>query len=57
MLGGNAGLGYLLMAKMNAYETDNPFAVVLLLASVGCGFHFAVRALRRLLVPWHATSA
>lgn len=56
MLGGNAGLGYLLMAKMNAYETDGLFAVVLLLALVGCGFHFAVRALRRLLIPWHATA-
>ncbi len=56
MLAGNAGLGYLLMAKMNAYETDGLFAVLLLLAGLGCGFHFAVRALRRVLVPWHASA-
>jgi NitT/TauT family transport system permease protein len=55
MLGGNAGLGYLLVAKMNGYETDGLFAVIMLLALIGCGFHFAVRALRRWLIPWHAT--
>ena len=56
MLAGNAGLGYLLMAKMNAYETDGLFAVLMLLAALGCGFHFAVRVLRRVLVPWHASA-
>jgi NitT/TauT family transport system permease protein len=55
MLGGDAGLGYLLMAKMNAYETDGLFAVLVLLAGLGCGFHFGVRALRRVLVPWHGS--
>jgi len=55
MLAGNAGLGYLLMAKMNAYETDGLFAVLVLLAALGCGFHLAVRVLRRVLVPWHAS--
>ncbi len=55
MLGGNAGLGYLLMAKMNAYETDGLFAVIVLLAALGCVFNFAVRGLRRVLIPWHAT--
>jgi NitT/TauT family transport system permease protein len=56
MLAGDAGLGYLPMAKMNAYETDSLFAVLLLLAALGCCFHLAVRALRRLLVPWHASA-
>ena len=54
MLGGNAGLGYLLMAKMNAYETDGLFAVIVLLAALGCAFNLAVRGLRRVLIPWHA---
>lgn len=44
------------MAKMNAYETDGLFAVLVLLAGLGCGFHFAVRALRRVVVPWHASA-
>lgn len=52
----HVGLGYLLMAKMNAYETDSLFAVLLLLAALGCGFHFAVRALHRVVVPWHASA-
>jgi NitT/TauT family transport system permease protein len=54
MLGGNAGLGYLLMAKMNGYETDGLFAVIVLLAGLGCAFNLAVRGLRRVLIPWHA---
>ncbi len=56
MLGGDAGLGHLLMAKMNAYETDSLFAVLMLLAWLGCCFHFAVRALRRVVVPWHGSA-
>ena len=30
-------------------------AVLVLLAALGCGFHLAVRVLRRVLVPWHAS--
>jgi NitT/TauT family transport system permease protein len=56
MLGGNAGLGYLLMAKMNAYQTDGLFAVLLLLAMLGSVFHLALRALRRVLIPWHGSA-
>ena len=52
-LGGNAGLGYLLVAKMNAYETDSLFAVIVLLTLVGFAFYAAVGVLRRVLIPWH----
>lgn len=52
-LGGNAGLGYLLVAKMNAYETDSLFAVIALLTLVGFAFYAVVGAARRLLIPWH----
>ena len=52
-LGGNAGLGYLLVAKMNAYETDSLFAVIVLLTLVGFVFYVAVGAARRVLIPWH----
>ncbi len=52
-LGGNAGLGYLLVAKMNAYETDSLFAVIVLLTLVGFVFYAAVGAARRVLIPWH----
>ena len=52
-LGGNRGLGYLLVAKMNAYETDSLFAVIVLLAAVGSIFYALVGALRRVVIPWH----
>ncbi len=56
-LGGNAGLGYLLVAKMNAYETDSLFAVIVLLTLVGFVFYAAVGLARRLLIPWHESAA
>lgn len=52
-LGGNQGLGYLLVAKMNAYETDMLFAVILHMTVVGFIFYFSIGLLRRLLIPWH----
>jgi len=56
-LGGNLGLGYLLIAKMNAYETDMLFAVIALLTAVGFGFYIITVALRRAIIPWHESVA
>ena len=55
-LGGNRGLGYLLIAKMNAYETDSLFAVIIHMTILGFVFYFGIGALRRFLIPWHASS-
>lgn len=55
LIGGNIGLGYLLIAKMNAYETDAMFAVILLLVMMGLTFNLLLRLLRRLLIPWHVS--
>jgi NitT/TauT family transport system permease protein len=52
-LGGNSGLGYLLIARMNAFETDGLFAVMIHMSILGFVFYFAVGFLRRLLIPWH----
>lgn len=52
-LGGNQGLGYLLIAKMNAYETDMLFAVLIHLTVVGFLFYLSIGVLRRFLIPWH----
>lgn len=52
-LGGNTGLGYLLIAKMNAYETDMLFAVIALLTALGFLFYLATVLLRRAIIPWH----
>ncbi|MFT8244873.1 ABC transporter permease [Roseomonas sp. BN140053] len=56
-LGGNLGLGYLLIAKMNAYETDMLFAVILLLTLVGFLFYLVTVLLRRAVIPWHESVA
>jgi NitT/TauT family transport system permease protein len=55
-LGGNAGLGYLLVAEMNAYQTDLLFAVIVLLTVVGFVFYALIGLARRLLIPWHESS-
>lgn len=52
-LGGNQGLGYLLIAKMNAFETDALFAVLIHLSVVGFLFYAAIGFIRRGLIPWH----
>jgi len=52
-LGGNQGLGYMLIAKMNAFETDALFAVIVVMTVVGFVFYAAVGLLRRLVIPWH----
>ena len=45
-LGGNSGLGYLLISKMNAFETDGLFAVMIHMTMLGFIFYFAVGLLR-----------
>lgn len=55
-LGGNTGLGYLLIAKMNAFETDGLFAVMIHMTILGFAFYFAIGLLRRLLIPWHQSN-
>lgn len=52
-LGGNAGLGFMLVSKMNGFEMDGMFAVTLQMTLIGFVFYFATGALRRLLIPWH----
>jgi NitT/TauT family transport system permease protein len=55
-LGGNSGLGYLLIARMNAFETDGLFAVMLHMTILGFIFYFAIGLLRRLMIPWHSSA-
>jgi NitT/TauT family transport system permease protein len=55
-LGGNAGLGHLLIARLNAFETDQMFAVLIHMSILGFIFYFAIGALRKILVPWHASA-
>lgn len=55
-LGGTQGLGHLLIARMNAYETDGLFAVMIHMTVLGFVFYAAIGLTRRLLIPWHASA-
>jgi NitT/TauT family transport system permease protein len=55
-LGGNVGLGAMLIARMNAFETDEMFAVLIHMSLLGFLFYFSIGALRKLLIPWHASA-
>jgi NitT/TauT family transport system permease protein len=55
-LGGSSGLGHLLIARLNAFETDQMFAVLIHMSLLGFTFYFLIGALRRRLIPWHASA-
>jgi NitT/TauT family transport system permease protein len=55
-LGGNSGLGFLMIARMNAYETDGLFAVMVQMSLLGFVFYLAIGALRRVLIRWHPSA-
>jgi NitT/TauT family transport system permease protein len=55
-LGGNQGLGHMLIARMNAFETDEMFAVLGYMSILGFLFYFGIGALRKVLIPWHASA-
>lgn len=55
-LGGTSGLGYMMIARMNAFATDELFAVIIHMTLLGFVFYFAIGALRRVLIPWHQST-
>jgi len=55
-VGGDVGLGHLLVARMNAFETDGLFAVMIHMTILGFVFYFAISLLRRVLIPWHESA-
>ena len=52
-LGGNRGLGYMVVVSLNALDAPQLFAVIILLAALGSVLFFAVNVLKRMLIPWH----
>ncbi|MBY6260989.1 ABC transporter permease [Azospirillum sp. 412522] len=53
-ISGSSGLGYLLVSRINSYETAQMFAIVLQLCLLGLVLYAGVAGLRRLLVPRRA---
>jgi NitT/TauT family transport system permease protein len=52
-LGGNQGLGYMVVVSLNALDAPQLFAVIILLAALGSLLFFAVNAMKRWMIPWH----
>jgi NitT/TauT family transport system permease protein len=52
-LGGNDGLGYLIVASLNALNAEQLFAVIIVLTALGFALFLAVVGLKRFLIPWH----
>lgn len=52
-LGGNEGLGYMVVVSLNALDAPRLFAVIVLLAVLGLVLFFAVNAIKRWMIPWH----
>jgi NitT/TauT family transport system permease protein len=53
-VGGDYGLGYLLLAASSKLDAPLVFASTALLVVGALGLHFAVGVLGRLALPWHA---
>lgn len=56
-IGGNEGLGYLAVARLQDLKVDALFGVILVLTVLGLAMYGCVAALRRLLAPWHQATA
>lgn len=52
-LGGNEGLGYMVVRTLNQLDAPGLFGVVVLLAVLGLVLYGAVFILKRFLIPWH----
>ncbi|MFZ9447392.1 MAG: ABC transporter permease [Alphaproteobacteria bacterium] len=55
-LGGNEGLGALVVKTLNALMVEHMFATVIALACLGFAFYGAITSIRRFAVPWHESS-
>ena len=52
-LGGNEGLGYMVVVSLNSLNAPQLFAIIILLAGLGSILFFAVNGAKRLMIPWH----
>jgi NitT/TauT family transport system permease protein len=55
-LGGNQGLGYMVVVSLNALDAPTLFAVIVLLAALGLLLSFAVNLAKRWTIPWHQSA-
>jgi NitT/TauT family transport system permease protein len=56
-LGGNQGLGYLVVVSLNNLNAQQLFAVIMILTLIGFALFLAVLGLKKLFIPWHESVA
>jgi len=56
-VGGNRGLGYLIIVANQELDTPLAFAAIFLLSAAGIALYAIVEMFERMLIPWHAPSA
>src|SRR5690606_3992296 len=52
-LGGNDGLGNMVVSAMNALDAAQTFALILVLSLMGLALFLIVNELKRFAIPWH----
>jgi NitT/TauT family transport system permease protein len=52
-LGGDAGLGYMIVTSLNNLEAATLFAVIVVLTALGFALFLIVVSVKRFLIPWH----
>jgi NitT/TauT family transport system permease protein len=55
-VGGNRGLGYLIIVANQELDTALAFAAIFLLSAAGIVLYLAIELLERVLIPWHLPS-
>jgi NitT/TauT family transport system permease protein len=56
-VGGNRGLGYLIIVANQELDTPLAFAAIFLLSAAGIALYAIVEMFERMLIPWHAPTA
>src|SRR5690606_13032895 len=52
-LGGNVGLGAMVVRAMNSLDAAQTFALILLLSLIGLALYLIVNEAKRFAIPWH----
>lgn len=52
-LGGNSGLGYLTISRLNSFQIEGLFSSIVILTALGFILYSIVVMVKRLAIPWH----
>jgi NitT/TauT family transport system permease protein len=52
-LGGNSGLGYLTISRLNSFQIEGLFSAIVILTVLGFILYSLVVLVKRLAIPWH----